>query len=266
MPRPPLETLANQTVSLVLLVVLAVLVATAVLFAARAVRRENNWLPLLLIAGGSLAIVWEPVVDILGACWHPAIGQWTLFTAFDRPMPVWLGLAYPWYFGAQTALIWYALSRGKLRPVMLWPWWVAMIVSDIVLETVGLHFDGWIYYGQQPLVFLKFPLWWAATNSVGVLLAAVVTWKIEAYLRGPRTLLALLIPIATYAAANGAVAVPAFVAINAPVSPLVTQLCGVLCFVLSAVVVNLLVHIAAAESTDAMRAVSPRRSVAPVST
>jgi len=94
----------------------------------------------------------------------------------------------------------------------------------------------------------------------------VVTWKIEPYLRGPRTLLALLIPIATYAAANGAVAVPAFVAINAPVSPLVTQLCGVLCFVLSAGVVNLLVHIAAAESTDAMRAVSPRRSVAPVST
>ena len=244
MPPIPANTLAQQTASSVLLAVLAMLVGIALICAVGFAWRRRDLLPLYLIVGGLLAFLMEPIVDILGACWHPAIGQWTAYTFLERPMPVWLGFAYTWYFGAQTALCWYLLDRGKLRGQQLWLLWAAMVISDVILETVALHFDVWIYYGQQPLVFFKFPLWWAAPNSTAVILAAVLAYKLGPWLTGPWRLTTVLLPIACYGMTSVSIGMPAFLAINIPDVPMVmTQLAGVACLLLDALFIAALVRL-----------------------
>lgn len=244
MPPVPVDVQAAQVPSLILLIVLATLVGISMLIALRIAVRRRTVLPMALMAGGLLAWLSEPIVDILGACWHPAIGQMTAFSFLERPMPVWLGFAYVWYFGAQTALAWYLLDQGRLRGRQLWGLWAAMVLSDVLLETVALRFDVWIYYGQQPLLFFKFPLWWAAPNSCAVILAAVLAHKLAPWLAGKWACAAILLPIGSYGFTSMAIGMPAFLAINTEnVAPWLTQLAGIACFALDALLIALLVRL-----------------------
>jgi hypothetical protein len=76
------------TAQLVVTGVLAVLAVGALGLVASEARRTRSPLPVAILLGGSLAAFNEPIVDVLGGCLHHQIGQWTVFTTFDRPMPV----------------------------------------------------------------------------------------------------------------------------------------------------------------------------------
>src|SRR5581483_8359306 len=109
-PPVPVGTMP-ATAQLVVTAVLAVLAAGAVGFAVSESRRTGSPLPPAILVGGALAAFNEPIVDVLGGCVHHQIGQWTAFTTFDRPMPVWLCLAYVLYFGTGPLAILRAMSR-----------------------------------------------------------------------------------------------------------------------------------------------------------
>jgi hypothetical protein len=77
------------------------------------VRRRSFTLALLLV-GGAVSHLNEPIDDVLGLVWHPAVGQWTVLDTFAR-VPLWgLGI-YIVFVGGMPYLILQKLRTGMTR-------------------------------------------------------------------------------------------------------------------------------------------------------
>lgn len=226
-----------------------VLILAAVIFALREWRRSKSPVLLLLIVGGALTYLLEPFVDLGGACWHPIIGQSALFENMARPMPVWLLYSYIGYFGLLPMLMYNAFSKGVDARAM-WLWFLVPVAADVVLEEGLLSQSNhlYAYYGHQPLMLHVFPLWWAASNTIGVYLSATVMTIFTARLRGWRLLLVPFCTLLCYGAATGSVAWPSIVVINSNFSNLLTQLGGLASFLIAFVVVYGCTQLIAADS------------------
>jgi hypothetical protein len=196
---------------------------------------------LLFLAGGSM-LAMEPAVDTVGGCWFPKIHSWVAFTAYGRPIPLWLCLAYFFYFGIGVGVFWSIMRRGVTRGG-IWLLFAAGIVGDFVFETVLLHFNTYIYYGGQPLIVMKFPLWWAPVNSLIVVVAAATVVRLEQRLAGWRQLLIIPLAVSVSAAVNCAAGWPSWFVINTRMDSVPRQLGGVATFVLAAWFVSLIARL-----------------------
>ena len=154
-------------------------------------------------------------------------------------MPVWLCLAYFFYFGIATAAIWKALGGGVSRR-QIWLVFCAAMLGDLIFETVLLTMNPYVYYGYQPLLLGKFPLWWMAVNAAIPLVLAALIHQFDNYFRGWRTLLVIPLALTTSAAVNAAVGWPSWLVINTDVGWALTQLGGLATFAAACVVVKLI--------------------------
>lgn len=189
------------------------MLVAAVVLALRLARRYQSLIPFVFLVGGGLAMLNEPIVDHNAAVWFPTDGQWTLYTTFGVPQPVWLATAYVWFFGGQAMLTWHLLEQG-LPAQRLWKAFAVLVASDIVLEHPGLYLDLFFYYGEQPFQFTRFPLWWGFVNATTPLVSATLVYLLRPYLTGRRTLgLVLLVPMVS-AGTNAALAWPVWNAVN----------------------------------------------------
>jgi hypothetical protein len=202
-----------QAVVTTILGVLAVLVVAAALFESR--RTRSPLYPAVLL-GGLLAAFNEPIVDILGGCLHHQLGQWTVFTTFDRPMPVWLCLAYLLYFGGAPLVI-RRLLDGASPKAAFQRAIGGLLVANLVLELPILRAGLYDYYGEQPFKILGFAPHWLVINALGVSFTVVALYRWPA-LSGRGWPAALVIPAAGQLAAVGAAALPAFSAYNSDAS------------------------------------------------
>jgi hypothetical protein len=249
---PPVElalTPLDNTVGFCLMGICTLIVLVAVRFAWREYRRNGSPILLLIILGGAVTNLAEPFVDLVGACWHPEIGQITLFEHMERKMPLWLFFPYVAYFGAQAMTLYYVLSTGATKRTM-WLWLVIPVIADIVLEESLLSFSDnlYVYYGNQPLRFHVFPIWWAAANTIGIYISAVVLTLFTPLLKGWRLLFVPFCTLLCYAGASGIVALPAIIVINTELPFWATQLGGVLTFALAALVVAGFTQLIASDS------------------
>jgi len=80
----------------------------------------------------------EPFTNVLGNVYHYSIGQWNLFTTFDRPMPIWVVFAYVIFFGGITAmyekLMEYGVSRARL-----WSAFVTVLAANLTFDLTAIH-------------------------------------------------------------------------------------------------------------------------------
>jgi hypothetical protein len=189
--------------------------------------KDRDPVPLLCLAGGAVCVLFEPIVDILGLCWYPRDGQWTLFETLGRPIPVGVLFGYMWAFGGLTAVA-YTVLRQKGRPALwrLYPWFIGV---SIPFELIANHTGYYVYYGNQPLRILQWPAWWGPVNFAVPIVAAIMIDRFRRHLPGLRMLaLAFLLPMAD-GGVNGATAWPVWSALNSPgLSTAVVQLAGVL--------------------------------------
>lgn len=188
-------------------------IVIAVVFAIRWSKRHGTPIPLLFIAGGTLAMFNEPIVDHNAAVWFPVDGQWTLFTTFGISQPIWLGMAYVWFFGGQPMIVWHHLQKG-LPAEQLWKAFGLIIVTDIVLEHPGLYADLFFYYGNQPFQFTRFPLWWGVINATTPIVAASLVYMLRRELTGKRVFGVLLLVPLVQAATNAGAGFPVWNVIN----------------------------------------------------
>jgi hypothetical protein len=236
-PQPPVDTLVMPAgPQRVITIILGVLVTGLVVAALRDWRRSHSPVYLLLIIGGTLAAANEPIVDVLGLCFHPAIAGWTAFETYGRPIPAWAVLAYPMFFGGLSCLVIMFLRHGATRK-NFWLGVTAIFIVDLVLELPLLNADVYVYYGYQPFKVLGlFPIHWLLINGLGVLLIAAPVVKWPRFFRGPRSLFLLILPpLGQFAAA--AIAIPVFSLLNthAPeiflwVADAATMALGLCCF------------------------------------
>ncbi len=118
-------------------------------------------------------------------------------------------------------------------------WWVTGFMAVATL----LHFDTYTYYGWQPLVVLKFPLWWGPVNSLIAMIAGAVVLRFEAYLtQGWRQVVIIPVTLTVSAAGNTIAGWPSWFVINTDVGPAWTPVGGLATFVLSAWFMSMVVE------------------------
>jgi hypothetical protein len=233
-PQPPFSTAIDPTVQYWVTSFMAVAMLLALIYALIHWRQSGRPTFLMLFLGGGAMMAFEPLVDTVGACWFPEHNSWVVFSAYGRPLPLWLCLCYFFYFGIGVGVTWQLMRRGLTRG-QLWALFIAGIVGDFVLEATLLHFDTYIYYGWQPLVVFKFPLWWGPVNSLITMIAGAVILRFERTLtHGWHQLLIIPVALTVSAAGNTIAGWPSWLVINTNVGFVWTQVGGLATFVLSA--------------------------------
>jgi hypothetical protein len=226
LPEPPFHTSIGVTEQTVVTVVMAVLAGAAMVCALGHRRRTGRLTLLMLFVSGGAMMLFEPMVDTVGAVWFPRGTMWVAFHAYGRPIPVWLCLCYFAYFGILVGGVWLALQQGVTRR-KLWTMWAGCVVADLILEVTLLHFDAYYYYGHAPLRVLKFPLWWPPVNALIVVVAAGAVHRLDDHLRGRRQLLIVPIALTASASTNAAAGWPSWLVINSDLGPVLTQVGGI---------------------------------------
>ena len=90
-----------------------VVFAVMVVFALRELARGKGPIFISCLIGGAVAVIWEPIVDVLGQCWLPSHGQhWEAFTLIGRHIPLMMPFVYSWFVGGQGYLFYRIFDRG----------------------------------------------------------------------------------------------------------------------------------------------------------
>jgi hypothetical protein len=210
MYRPPVDMPMNGTAQIWATIVTGGLATLMFAGALWEMRRTRSPFLLFLLIGGAISIVNEPFTNVLGNVYHYSIGQWNLFTTFDRPMPIWVVFAYVIFFGGITAmyekLMEYGVSRARL-----WSAFVTVLAANLTFDLTAIHGGLYVYYGFQPMSIWGSPvLWWVFVNGTGPVIAATLMSRWRDWFEGRKLLLAALLPAATQAACTGMIGLPVF--------------------------------------------------------
>jgi hypothetical protein len=239
-PQPPFGFRASSAQD-VFSVAQMVLCGAMFLLAFRELRRGRGPVLLWCLIGGLIAVVWEPIVDVLGQCWLPSRGQhWEAFTLLNRHVPLMMPFVYSWFVGGQAYLFYRLFQRGIDRRRLFALWGVVFLVN-IALETPGIATNVYTYYGKQPFDLWGFPLWWGFVNPLMPMIAAAMIYKLKPYLT-PAALAVATIAIIPCAdgVANAFAAWPTIVALNTDVGYAGTWIGALLTLGLSAFTVWIL--------------------------
>jgi hypothetical protein len=218
-PHPPDHLTFPQTAQHVANAAMAVLVLAFVVYGVLEWRRGRGPLCLLLVAGGSVSYLNEPILDVLGPLWHPRPGQDVAFTTFG-PVPLWgLGI-YTVFFGGGTYVMYRLLEHGVTRR-QLWlgigAFWVVNLAVELPLLQAGLY----TYYGYRtpPMSVGGLPLFWLVVNCGSPLAGACLLRGMPQLVAGWRVVRAVLLPMTAYGAFALASGWPVFSAAHAPHLP-----------------------------------------------
>lgn len=222
-PAPDISV--GETTELVTLIVLVVsALALAAWSTVEGVRKKTS-VPLLALLGGVIALPIEPLWDVNVLFVFPFDTDPTAFTAFGRPIPLYLAFIYPAFLGWGSYIA-YRLFRGgaSRRSLLLVP--LAFFVGDAIIEIAGTAVGVWLYYGDQAWDPFGWPIYFGVLNGAIPLLGGWLLSVIEPRLRGPaRVLLALAVPTA-YVGIYAAAGWPTWAALNADVPGIVVWVAG----------------------------------------
>ena len=181
--------------------------------------------PLLAVCllGGSIACLWEPIVDVLGLVYIREGANLTTFASMGRDFPLFINFVYVWYVGGLAYLA-YRVYQNGITTKQLFMLYALDACINIGLESPGVLMGAYEYYGPQPLNFWGLPLWWVTVNPVMPMLIGAVIYRLSPYLTGWRVLaIAMVIPMAD-GAVNAATAWPVWTALNLDAPLVVTHL------------------------------------------
>ncbi|HEV3056436.1 MAG TPA: hypothetical protein VGX45_17370 [Solirubrobacteraceae bacterium] len=212
--QPPVNFKASSfqnVFSIAQIVVFAVMVA----FALRELARGKGPIFISCLIGGAIAVIWEPIVDVLGQCWLPSRGQhWEAFTLIGRHIPLMMPFVYSWFVGGQGYLFYRIFDRGIDRRRLFQLYGLVMLVN-VALESPGVLTNVYTYYGKQPMDIWGLPLWWVIINPLMPMIAGAAIYKLKPLLTTPQLIVAVIaiIPCAD-GAANAIVGWPVIAALN----------------------------------------------------
>lgn len=218
--------------------------------------KTKSALPLLLLAGGAICYLAEPMVDVLALCWHPRENQWVALETFG-PVPVWgLGI-YVVFFGAMTYMMLMAARRGISRR-RFWIGVFAFFVADVACELPIIHYGLYRYYGEPPYLFMGLPLYWLFINTLGPLIAVALLLRAPQFFSGWRQVLILLLPVTTDIAGSVSSGWPIMSALNTPgASAELKWAAATLTIVLGVVIMDGLSHLICEEKSQRVAAGMP---------
>jgi hypothetical protein len=212
--------------------------AIAFCYGVRQWRTGGQPIILMMLLGGLLTSIVEPYLNVIGACWHPVVGQHIAFDLMGRPIPVWVVSIYLFFFGAVGSAGYMLLEKGQTMR-NIWLCFLGVIVVDMIAEELLLSTGLYIYYGPQPVILVsKLPLWWAASNATGMFIGIALIRLMAPHLRGAKWLLVAPVMMMSELFGYAAIALPSWVVINTPVSWWVNQLGGITSLVMAGFMVH----------------------------
>jgi hypothetical protein len=246
LPMPPVETVfnapfANVTTALFAVIGLGLLV--------RGLLRpgERTIICAMFVAGAVTCLI-EPFLDIASGAWHPQIGQRVAFSLVGRDIPWWVLISYTVYYGGLGSLNLLAFLKGvSRRAVFLW--FLVPILFDIGEEQFMLHWKLYYYYGNQPLLLGKFPLYQAFANSAGEIMGVTTLYFLSRVISGWKWFpaAAVVMPVCGAMGFVGA-GLPSFYAVNMDLPNWLTQACGLLTCVIALGVVMVAANLVGTDS------------------
>ncbi|HWY26072.1 MAG TPA: hypothetical protein VNX47_14195 [Nevskia sp.] len=211
----PVEMVMPQAAQLWMNILNWGLVAVVLVVVLNHWRKRGSAIGIWLVLGGALTTLNEPIVDVLGKCWFPAIGSQVLLKAWGVSIPIYMVPVYAWYVGGQAFLAYHLYEKGLSRRG-LFGLYAVFAVVNMFLEIPGLNLPApmYSYYGNQPLLLFRFPLWWIFCNALMPMMIGGVAFVAGPVLQGARR--ALLVPLAwmTAGATNALVSAPMWLALN----------------------------------------------------
>lgn len=187
--------------------------------------QARSFVPILIFAGGGIAYLAEPLVNVLGLVWFPQQGIDEIWGSLGRKVPVFGFFAYLWFLGGMSYVIYERMLRG-ITARGIWLFFAGFVVLECCLEIPGLNIGAFAYYGNQPFVVFKFPVWWAFCNSVGPIVAGALCYRILPLTPTPLRFLAIYAVCLSNALAMMGAGLPTFFALNTTASPFITHLAG----------------------------------------
>jgi hypothetical protein len=216
-PQPPINFKASSFQD-VFSIAQFVVCGAMFVFAFRELARGKGPIFLCCLLGGAIAVLWEPIVDVLGQCWLPSRNQhWIAFTLLNRHVPLMMPFVYSWFVGGQGYLFYRIFEKGIDRRRLFGLWGLVFLVN-IALESPGVATSVYTYYGKQPMDLWGFPLWWGIVNPLMPMIAGALIYKLRPHLSlwPLMAAIVMIIPMAD-GVANAAVAWPVIAALNTDV-------------------------------------------------
>lgn len=234
-PVPPLDMVMPPVYGLMLAANFVVL-ALVMVWIMKEARRTNSAIPLLIMAGATVASLTECLWDVLGAVWYPQYGHTPMYRLFNVSVPLWMLAAYPCYLGGQGYWIYKRLGEGMSQS-QLWKFYAFAWIMNFLLEIPVLQLGVYVYHGPQPFVLFGFPLWQAMGNSLMPILIGTIVFAWRDILTGARSLLVIpIVPMAQILALGG-VGWPTWLALNSGRGHEVTYPAAIVSFGLSLMMV-----------------------------
>jgi hypothetical protein len=202
-----------------LIAVLAVAAGLAVVAVVRTARREGRAVPVFVLLGTLLCVIYEPIGDRMVLAYYPEQGQITWVTLFDRGIPLFIGLMYLAYI-PPFFLIFEALRRRGFTTRTWWALWAGSILAIELIELAVMQLgSAWVYYGPQRTVVGDLPLWTPFTYVSFLFLIAAGVHTLAGRLPPRRHWTIIAAVPALLAVAHVATALPAAVALYRTENP-----------------------------------------------
>jgi len=245
-PLPPIDLVMHPEWQLWLTIFFGITGLASWVYGVRIAIKEKSIVPLLVIAGGSIAVLGESLIDIVGLCYWTEQGQWTLYEAFGRKIPyITLG-SYTTFFGGIVLYTLRQFEQGAPAKT-LYISFICWMCIEWAWEPIPIHYGVWSYYGAQPFRVLDFPLWWPPVNTVGAFSAAFLIWKVKKYLSGLSLLAILPLVFSGDLMGNALVAWPLWITLNMDVGYEVTVPAGFLTLILCYLSLKIMVRLVTEE-------------------
>lgn len=195
--------------------------------------RTKKILPLVLIGGAALAMGSEALVINYMHCWYPAVGQINAYHAFNQSIPLFVCLAYVFFFAPGIIMLMSKLDKGATVKDF-WLVYAGAMVGVVLYETVGLSLGLWTYYGTRPLLIGGLPAYCIFLNSSLIVFPAAILHKAKDHIFGWRNLLVLPSVAGMVAGLEMFLGYPVYFAKNAGVSLAAANVAAIIsiCFVL----------------------------------
>lgn len=214
-PSPPFDMLGNPGLEQLFGAGVTFVLFLFIAYAIRHWRRTGSPAGILMLLGGLLTCLTEPFADSVGLLWFPVRN--TLFPplleGFGVGVPWWVAIGYTWYLGGMPFVVYNAIGKGATKQSLL-RLAVAIGISDIVLETVGINMGVYCYYGNQPLKVLGMPWWWAINGATSTIGMGIIFDKVRNELVGFRSLLIIPLLPSLYMMIVAFIAWPIWISLN----------------------------------------------------
>lgn len=157
-PAPPYGMELNTAMQTAATLILWIGTAGLLLYAVKMARSEKSWFPIILVVAVATGSIVEPIYDITYHLhWLDNGEQWTLFTSFGLPQPVWVMPAYVMVFGLPALLLYRVLAKGtSMKTIFLLAGLTSLTTTIFEITAVNTHL--YTYYGESPWRVFHYPL------------------------------------------------------------------------------------------------------------